>query len=60
MLRLLQFLTSYFARVEPWLEYEEAYLARSSDIYDLERRMRALDDLGRGPLTSITTGLFTR
>lgn len=41
-------------------ERDEAYLAESTDLYDLERRMRALDDRGRGSDCGITVGLYAR
>lgn len=39
---------------------EEAYLADASDVYDLERRMRAIDDCDRSPMNAIAVGLYPR
>jgi hypothetical protein len=41
MFALIELLKSLFARRDP--SYDEQFLAESSDIYDLERRMRVLD-----------------
>ena len=60
MTALLKFLESLFARTKPRLDAHDAYLAGSVDIYDLERRMRTLDERGRNPLGGISLGLYTR
>ena len=44
----------------PQAACDEAYLAEASDIYDLERRMRSLDQRGRDPRTLLALGLFGR
>ena len=41
MKTLIDFLHSLFERRSP--AYDEQFLAESADIYDLERRMRVLD-----------------
>ena len=60
MTALLKFLESLFARTKPRLDAHDAYLADSVDIYDLERRMRTLDERGRNPLGGVALGLYTR
>lgn len=49
-----------FPRSEPARDADEAYLAQASDIYDLERRIRALDDRGRSGDQGICLGLYPR
>ena len=41
MKTLIDFLKTLFERRDP--AYDEQFLAESADIYDLERRMRVLD-----------------
>ncbi len=41
MQSFIDYLKNLFDRQDP--TYDEAYLAESADIYDLERRMRILD-----------------
>jgi hypothetical protein len=62
MSAFLQFLNSLFnRRASPApASADEAYLAASVDIYDLERRMRAIDDGRRGALSGIAFGLYPR
>jgi hypothetical protein len=60
MFPLLSFLNSLFPRAEPRRELDDAFLAGAVDIYDLERRMRTLDDRGRNPFGGIALGLYTR
>ena len=60
MFTLIHLLKSLFARSEPALHHDEAYLAESVDIPDLGRRMRALDDRARNPWSGITLGLYNR
>ncbi len=42
MKTLVDLLKTLFARRDP--AYDEEFLAESADIYDLERRMRVLDE----------------
>ena len=44
LLSFLKSLKSLLPRLEPMQGYQEAYLADAVDIYDLERRMRQLDE----------------
>jgi hypothetical protein len=60
MSSLLKFLQSLFPRAEPRRAVDDAFLAASVDIYDLERRMRTLDERGRNPSGGIALGLYTR
>ena len=63
MFTLLHFVKAawtFFARTEPRHSADEAYLALATDVYDLERRIRALDDRGRGQDEGILFGLYTR
>jgi hypothetical protein len=41
-------------------ERDEAYLADATDLNDLERRMRAIDQRGRRGLPAVAVGLYTR
>ena len=60
MSSLLHFLNALLPSIESQHERDEAYLAESTDIYDLERRMRDIDDRGRGANCGITVGLYSR
>jgi hypothetical protein len=60
MFKLLHLLQSLLARHQPRHEYDEEYLAEAVDIYDLERRMRAIDERGRNGLSAIAIGLYPR
>jgi hypothetical protein len=60
MFTLLKLLNSLFPRVEPRQAVDEAFLAGAVDIYDLERRMRTVDERGRNPFGGIALGLYTR
>jgi Arc/MetJ family transcription regulator len=60
MISLLQLLKSLFPRAEPRPDVDDAFLADAVDIYDLERRQRALDDRSRNPFGGIAFGLHAR
>lgn len=62
MLSIFTFLKTLFARLPSAASTsaDDAYLGESVDIYDLERRMRALDDLHRNPGAGIAFGLYVR
>lgn len=60
MTNLLKFLKSLLPSIESQQERDEAYMAASADIYDLERRMRAIDERGRNHWSPIAHGLYTR
>jgi hypothetical protein len=47
MSRLLDFIKALIPKLEPQHVLDEAYLAESVDIYDLERRMRELEQRSR-------------
>ena len=57
---ILSFLKSLLPVIESQQERDEAYLAESVDILDLERRMRAIDERGRNRMGGITFGLYAR
>jgi hypothetical protein len=48
MSRLLKLIKNLLPRTESPYRRDEAYLAQAVDIYDLERRMREIDERGRG------------
>jgi hypothetical protein len=47
MSKFIEIIQALFPRIEPQQARDEAYLAESVDIYDLERRMREIDQRGR-------------
>jgi hypothetical protein len=57
MTKLLQLLKSLLPVVKSQQEQDEAYLADSIDIYDLERRMREIDQRGRSSASALVFGL---
>lgn len=57
---ILTFLKSLLPVIESQQERDEAYLAESVDILDLERRMRSIDERGRNRMGGITFGLYAR
>jgi hypothetical protein len=60
MSSLLQLLKSFVFGSPSRHEADEAYLAESVDIYDLERRMREIDQRGRAPAYGVSLGLYVR
>jgi hypothetical protein len=60
MSSLLHLLQSLLPSIESQHERDEAYLAASVDLYDLERRMRSLEDRGRRDDSAIVAGLYNR
>lgn len=60
MTTLYTFLKTLLPAVESQQERDEAYLAGAVDIYDLERRMRDIDDRGRFAPAAVSVGLYTR
>ncbi len=57
---ILSLLKSLIPAVESQRERDEAFLAESLDIRDLECRMRAIDERGRNHNGGIAVGLYTR
>lgn len=57
---ILRLLKSLLPNVESQRDRDEAYLAESVDIHDLERRMRSIDERGRNRRGGITFGLYAR
>lgn len=60
MSALFSFLKNLRPIIESQRERDEAYLAAATDLNDLERRMRAIDQRGRRGLPAIAVGLYTR
>ena len=60
MTPILQFLKSLLPVAESQRDRDEAYLAESVDIHDLERRMRSIDERGRNRNGGIALGLYAR
>jgi Protein of unknown function (DUF3563) len=60
MTTLISFLKSLRPSVESQQERDEAYLAGSVDLHDLERRMREIDGRGRKNWSPIAHGLYAR
>jgi hypothetical protein len=60
MFTLIRLVQSLIDQFRPQRDRDESYLAQSSDLCDLERRMRSLDDRGRDPATGISLGLYAR
>jgi hypothetical protein len=60
MTSLLNFLKSFLPAIESQKERDEAYMADAVDIYDLERRMREIDERGRRNWSPIVDGLYAR
>jgi Protein of unknown function (DUF3563) len=60
MTNLLNFLKSLLPSIESQQERDEAYMAQAVDIYDLERRMREIDERGRRDWSPIAAGLYAR
>lgn len=57
---LWQLLKNLFRGVPSRNESDEAYLAESVDLYDLERRMRQLDQRGRYATPGLIFCLYDR
>ncbi len=60
MSSLLNFLRHLFPMSPSQADIDEAYLADSVDLYELEHRMRLLDRRGRAPAWPLACGLFPR
>lgn len=60
MSRLFQALQHLLTPTETQRSRDEAFLAGSSDLQDLECRIRALDERGRNPMGGIAVGLYAR
>jgi hypothetical protein len=60
MTKLLNLLKSLLPTIESQKERDEAYMADAVDIYDLERRMREIDERGRRNWSPIVHGLYAR
>ena len=60
MSKLFGLIQALLPDVEPQQARDQAYLAQSVDIYDLERRMRELDQRSRGAGNDLTFSLGLR
>ncbi len=60
MSRLLGLLQAMLPETEPRQSRDDAYLAQSVDICDLERRMREIDQRGRSAANDLTFSLGLR
>jgi hypothetical protein len=60
MTTLLNLLTNLLPSIESQRERDEAYMAASVDLHDLERRMREIDERGRRNGSLISAGLYVR
>jgi hypothetical protein len=60
MSTLFSFLKHVLPVIQSQRERDEAYLADATDLTDLERRMRAIDQRGRRGLPAAAVGLYTR
>jgi len=60
MSSFLNLIKALFFGAPPQRDVDEAYLADSVDIYDLERRMREIDQRGRNPAYGVMLGLYVR
>jgi hypothetical protein len=60
MTNLLKLLQAFLPTVESQKERDEAYMAAAVDLYDLERRMREIDERGRKNWSPIAHGLYAR
>ena len=60
MSRLLGLIEAILPEIEPQQARDQAYLAESVDIYDLERRMREIDQRGRSAANGLNFSLGLR
>lgn len=60
MSKLLELIKALIPTIEPQHVRDEAYLAQSVDIYDLERRMREIEWRGRNGSPDFTFSLGLR
>jgi len=60
MSKLLKLINALIPTIEPQHVRDEAYLAQSVDIYDLERRMREIEWRGRNGSQDFTFSLGLR
>jgi len=60
MTTLLDFIKTLIPRIEPQRVLDEAYLAQSVDIHDLERRQRELEQRGRDASQGLAGSLAAR
>ncbi len=60
MFSLLRFVQTVLDLFRPQRDIDESYLSQASDLCDLERRIRAIDDRGRDPESGISLGLYAR
>ena len=60
MSKLLGLIQAILPEIEPQQARDQEYLAQSVDIYDLERRMREIDQRSRSSANDLTFSLGLR
>ena len=60
MSKLFGLIQAILPEIEPQQARDQAYLAQSVDIYDLERRMREIEQRGRSSANDLTFSLGLR
>lgn len=60
MFTLYHLVQSFLDLFRPQRDLDESYLAQATDLCDLERRIRAIDERGRDPASGIALGLYVR
>lgn len=60
MSTFLNALKSLLPTIQSQHERDDAYLGEAVDIYDLERRMREIDERGRSRSYGVSLGLYPR
>jgi len=58
--KLFGLIQAILPKIEPQQARDQAYLCQSVDIYDLERRMREIDQRGRSAANDLTFSLGLR
>jgi hypothetical protein len=57
LLKLTQLIVSLMPNMKSQKDFDDAYLSESADIYDLERRMREIDQRSSSASRGLTYGL---
>jgi hypothetical protein len=60
LLKLTQLIVSLMPNIKSQKDFDDAYLSESADIYDLERRMREIDQRSRRASYGLAYGLDSR
>ena len=56
-IQLIQLFKTLTPHIKSQKDFDDAYLANSADVYDLERRMREIDQRGQRPFCGFEYGL---